>query len=417
MTFQSKGINLIGYFHGSFGLSESARLIVESLKKSSIPFSLISADLLAQHHSQEAYKGSLNNDFIYPVNLFCVDPRHIFTLMAQYGWDSFKDRHNIALCFWETNVVPKTHLKPWSYLDEIWAPTRYVQEHLSIASSVPVYHISQPVQLSYLPTALQSIEKKNFGLEDKFTFLFSFCFYSVLGRKNPMAILESFKKAFPSRADVQLVIKSQNGSQYPSKFRSLLDSIKNDPRITWIDESISSQRRYDLMSACDCYISLHRSEGFGLTMAEAMLMGKPVIATGYSGNLDFMTEENSFLCNYRLQHIGSGHPPYSRKGIWADVDTDQAAHWMNYVFSNQEEAKATAQKGKETVLKSLSSEVVGGQIAHRLQSILQVRNGKPIPFPYKKAKLMKSVHEYIPFLRPTVKAAKKMVKKIVRNFK
>src|SRR5262249_35147972 len=150
-----------------------------------------SVDSMAEHHHQENFGEVFEDALVHPVNLFCIDPRHIFPFIGKRGWNAFKHRYNIALCFWETNIVPRTHTQPWSYLDEIWAPTRYVQEHLSIANAIPVYHVSQPVQLPYTPKNSLEIEKQSFGLANKFTFLFCFCFYSVLGRKNPQAIIEA----------------------------------------------------------------------------------------------------------------------------------------------------------------------------------------------------------------------------------
>lgn len=407
------GINLIGYFQGSFGLGEAGRLLAESLEKGSIPFTLVSADFLAQHHHQEKFSGNLSNKFVYPINLFCIDPRHIFPFVARHGWECFQKNYNISMCFWETNILPNSHRQPWSFLDEIWAPTRYVQEHLSITTPVPVYRIAHPMQLSYTP---QKSDKQSFGLENKFTFLFCFCFYSVLGRKNPFAIIEAFRRAFPKRQDVQLVIKSQNGDRYPEKLKTILNSIHNDSRIIWMDQSLTSQRRYDLMQACDCYISLHRSEGLGLTMAEAMLMGKPVIATGYSGNLDFMTQENSFLCPYRLVKIGSGHPPYAAEGIWADVDVDQAAFWMNYVVANPEQTKTIAEKGRNFLLDYFSCNVVGSQIANRIQNISFNPKPKFKPWLFKRAKIAQAAIDHIPFLHLGIKSAKKTIKQLMRKF-
>jgi len=384
-----KGINIIGYFQGSFGLGESARLIADSLQNNLIPFSLISADLLMEERPHENFRGSLEKHFVYPINLFCLDPRHLFPFIRRYGWDAVRNRHNIGMCFWETNVLPNTHRKMWGHLDEIWTATRYVQEHLSIATSVPVYHVSQPVRLAYTAGNLGEGEKSSFGLPNKFTFLFCFCFHSVIGRKNPLAIIKAFRQAFPDRQDVQVVIKSQNGHFYPESLNSIMESIKDDPRIIWIDQNFSSQRRFDLMNACDCYISLHRSEGFGLTMAEAMLLNKPVIATAYSGNLDFMTEENSFLCSYTLVRIGNdGRGIYPPEGIWADVDIDQAAYWMNYVVTHPSEAKAKALQGKEYILKHHSCTSIGKKIAGRIAKINLPPKPKPIPWVYSKNKII-----------------------------
>jgi glycosyltransferase involved in cell wall biosynthesis len=196
-------------------------------------------------------------------------------------------------------------------------------------------------------------------------FLFSFDFCSIFQRKNPMAVIEAFKHAFVDRNDVQLVIKSHNGHHFRHVLEKSLAEIKGDRRITWMDMSMDQQRRYDLMNACDCYVSLHRSEGFGLTMAEAMLLEKPVIATGYSGNLDFMTQDNSFLCGYALIHVGQGYYPYPPEGVWAGVDVSQAAEWMVHVVDNREEARGIAAKGHADVARNHSFSAVGKAIEAR----------------------------------------------------
>lgn len=145
------------------------------------------------------------------------------------------------------------------------------------------------------------------------------------------------------------------------------------------------------MNANDCYISLHRSEGFGLTIAEAE---KPVIATGFSGNLDFMNEENSFLCPHTLRAIGRG-AFYPKKGIWADADLDHAAYLMKYVFLNPDEANIKAKKGKEFILKHHSCEVAGFHMASRLDKISPLKKARPIPWRYGPSKLWHRVKDKI----------------------
>jgi glycosyltransferase involved in cell wall biosynthesis len=381
--YLSKGINLIGHFGKCLGLAQSARLIISSLQKQSIPFSLISEDSWASAHPTEHFPYPITNEFIYPVNLFCLDPNHNAKFVEKIDWNCVKDRYNIALYFWETNRLPKKAKGWWYYLDEIWTPTHYVHEHISIASPIPIYRIPLPVEL---PRVSENMSKENFNLKNRFTFLFYFSFFSILNRKNPLAIVQAFKKAFPNRQDVQLVIKSQNGHHFPDQLKGLLKEIDQDSRIVWLDQTMDAQACFDLMNVCDCYISLHRSEGFGLTMAEAMLLEKPVIATGYSGNLDFMNEENSFLCLHQLVPIGKGnfYPP---KGVWADVDIDHAAFLMNHVFYHPAEAHSKGQKGKEYILKHHSCEVVGQHISWRLNKIPSIIPSKPQPWKHKKKQL------------------------------
>jgi glycosyltransferase involved in cell wall biosynthesis len=290
----------------------------------------------------------------------------VVPFINKVGLNFLKDRYNIVLFFWETNVIPPDRLKLFAYFNEVWVTTRYNQECLSPLLSIPVTLIPHPLQLNYTPS---KPDKASFGLKDKFTFLFCFDFFSVFQRKNPIAIINAFQSAFGQKDDVQLVIKSHNGQHHPRSLNPALQQIKGDSRITWIDESMDQQRRYDLINACDCYVSLHRSEGFGLTMAEAMLLEKPVIATGYSGNLDFMTPKNSFLCGYKLIPVGPNHHPYPSDGVWADVNVDEAASFMKYVVNHAADAKKIALQGKQDILCNHSFASVGISMTQRLQKI------------------------------------------------
>ena len=363
------GVNVIGYFQSALGNGETGRLVVSSLEKHSIPHSLISADFLAPNRAKEENDLVFEKKGKYAINLFCIDIVYLLPFLRKFGVDFIKDRYNILLFFWETNILPDDRRKLFDYFDEVWVTTRYNQECLSSLISIPVTHIPHPLQLNYIQNAPT---KSSFGLDDKFTFLFCFDFFSNCQRKNPLAVIRAFQKAFPEKNDVQLVLKSQNGHFNKHVLQPLMEEAKGDSRIIWIDESMDQKRRYDLMNACDCYVSLHRSEGFGLTMAEAMLLEKPVIATGYSGNLDFMNPDNSFLCGYKLVSVGLNNYPYPPKGVWADVNIDEAVFWMDFVFNHPEEAKAKAAQGKKDILRNHSFDAVGGFMGDRLRKIVSV---------------------------------------------
>jgi glycosyltransferase involved in cell wall biosynthesis len=170
------------------------------------------------------------------------------------------------------------------------------------------------------------------------------------------------------------------------------------------------------MNASDCYVSLHRSEGFGLTMAEAMLLDKPVIATDYSGNLEFMTKDNSYLCPYKLVSVGSGNHPYT-EGIWADPDIDQAALLMRQVFFNQEMAQNIAAKGKSFVEKNLSFEAAGADIAERLKKIPPEKKGKSAPGLYHINRAQNYLWRTFPFLKNVTRVVKSKAKNIRNRFR
>jgi len=186
-----KGINVIGYFQGRLGLGETARLIVSSLEKQSIPFALVSADFVAPHHSKMASPYVCDDECKYPINLFCLGQEDIPFFIQSKGQKYAKGRYNICLFFWETNVIPKDILKKISHFDEIWVMSHYIQESLSAATSVPVYHIPFPIR--YEQHGL--FDKASYGLRDKYTFLFCFDFYGIFQRKNPLAIVRAFQKA------------------------------------------------------------------------------------------------------------------------------------------------------------------------------------------------------------------------------
>ncbi len=139
-----------------------------------------------------------------------------------------------------------------------------------------------------------------------------FDFHSVIERKNPIGVIEAFRKAFAPESGASLVIKCINRETQPDEYDRLRFAARGHPDVHIIDRYVSAQEKDAMLAASDCYVSLHRSEGFGLTPAEAMYLGKPVIATGYSGNLDYMTPENSYLVDYELRRIGEGNFPYPR---------------------------------------------------------------------------------------------------------
>ena len=201
-------------------------------------------------------------------------------------------------------------------------------------------------------------------------FLFSFDFHSVAARKNPLGLVEAFARAFPTADDgPSLVIKTINAEHHQHEAERLRLAAAGDPRIELLERYVPAAEKAQLLAACDCYVSLHRSEGFGFGMAEAMLLERPVIATGYSGNLDFMTEANSYLVRHALRPIGPGAEPYDAEGEWADPDLDHAAELMRHVVRHPEEAKARGERGARDVARTNSIEAAGAAMATRLRHV------------------------------------------------
>ena len=194
------------------------------------------------------------------------------------GEDFFEERPAIGVWAWETDQVPDRWKSSFELLDEIWVYTDYVADNLARAASIPVRRVPPPV-LRPEPGDVQL----DLGLPDGFRFLFMFDFFSTIQRKNPVGLVEAFRLAFEPGEGPQLVIKTINGVHRPHALEQLLWAARGRPDIHVIDRSLGARERDALVTGCDCYVSLHRSEGFGLTLAECMALGKPVIATAFSG--------------------------------------------------------------------------------------------------------------------------------------
>ena len=207
--------------------------------------------------------------------------------------------------------------------------------------------------------------------EDGFLFLFSFDFKSFAERKNPWAVIEAFQSAFMQHSSpVGLVVKCFQGSQFPEKLGMLLELAAADPRIIIIDKLLSREDVTGLQSVCDAYVSLHRSEGLGLGMAECMALGKPVIATAYSGNLEFMTPENSCLVDYTMIPVKPGeYIDYEPCWLWADADIGHAAATMRRVVEDVAYRTQIGRSAKLHMAKHFNHQVVAQAIQRRLAEL------------------------------------------------
>jgi glycosyltransferase involved in cell wall biosynthesis len=213
-------------------------------------------------------------------------------------------------------------------------------------------------------------DRAGFGLdEEDFLFLFNFDFHSVVERKNPEGLISAFRKAFSEgRTRARLVLKSINSHRHPER-AAALKQLASGLNIVWVDEHLDGARMKTLFATTDCYISLHRSEGLGLGMARAMSYGKPVIATGYSGNLDFTTPENSLLVSFALTELPQDYGVYEKGNFWAEPDTDHAAALMRQVFENPEEARQMGLRGQADLARTMDPQSVLERITQRLGEI------------------------------------------------
>jgi GT2 family glycosyltransferase/glycosyltransferase involved in cell wall biosynthesis len=363
---QITGVNVSGYFASEKGVGEAVRADIRALAAAGIPYVLNNVTD-PRSLNQETDLTGFSAENPHPINLIHVSADTIPEFVRRMGAEYFADRYNIGFWAWELSQFPR-HWRPrFNYFDEIWVPSRFAQASVSRDAPVPVWTV--PHCVGQVPVAPQKT-RADFGLPaGSFLFLFAFDFDSRIERKNPMGLIVAFKKAFTPDDEAILVLKCSHAEASGLALDTLQDAARG-ARVQIINRVLSRGDMNDLMGLADCYISLHRCEGFGLTMAEAMALGKPVVATQYSGNLDFMTPENSFLVPYELVEIQKDIGYYSKGCIWADPELDRAARLMRYVFENRDVAAAVGRRAREDVLSKLHPRVVGGIIKDRLLQIV-----------------------------------------------
>ncbi len=330
------GFNVIAHLGASSGLGNTARLFIEVLQRNGIAVAGLDVDYTPQqeHGLLPGNIEMVTNSSALPYanNLIIVSVLALPNLWRKLPGLLDARFRNAALIFWELPVMPKAWKPSLSALDAILVCSPYVRHAVEIAvPHVPTLLVEHPLAE---PTHLNANVFAELGLEKAaFTCCASFDLRSDMARKNPQATISAFQAAFPDEQDVRLVIKTNarpTGEMRAQETETLIRRIENDKRIKLVTSTLPYADVLALYASCDAYISLHRSEGLGLGPMEAMLLGKPVIATGYSGNMGYMTPQNSIPVSYSL--IEPDHCGWQfRRGFagpgaaWAEADIQQAA--------------------------------------------------------------------------------------------
>jgi SAM-dependent methyltransferase/glycosyltransferase involved in cell wall biosynthesis len=359
-----RGVNVVGYFETDLGMGEAARQIVCALDMAGLPAVPLLAPTVPPDLDRDSFGHYELGSAHYPINLICTNPEDLPELARLAGESFFDGRYSIGLWSWDVSSPPADGWdEQFALLDEIWAPSHHVARAVSAVSPVPVVRIPLPISMPR-PAALPRVALEL--PQDRFVFLFSFDYRGGFERKNPLAVVEAFRTAFDSDSGAALLIKSINAHSDPANRARLREAVGDRPDVRLIEHHLSSAAKGALLAASDCYVSLHRAEGFGLTIAEAMCLGKPVIATGYSGNLDFMTPWNSYPVDWEPVPIGPDASPYPSSGEWAQPKADHAAALMRQVFERRSEALEHGRRAAADIARGHAPHVVGPQMMGRL---------------------------------------------------
>ena len=368
------GITIVGYPFQPTGMAEHARSTFRAFQAVGV-----TPRLLDVADANRDFDADLERDFAphlvstlgEGVNLFGVNGDEAERVIDKVGQAAFSRGYNIAYPAWELARYPEAWAKVLNRFDEIWAPSAFVRQALQDAVSKPVHRMPLPVDLR-----LSSfLGRRYFGIpEEAFVAVFFFDFASFADRKNPDAVLEAFERLAARRpdADLHCVIKSRGGREAQAAQAALEDRLAAlGPRAQAIYGDLSDNEIKNLVRVADVFVSLHRSEGFGRGMAEAMAMGRPAIATGYSGNLDFMSPGTGLLVDYELIPVEPGAYPHGEGQVWADASPEHASRLMEQLLDHPAEARALGARAKAFMAEHYSTEALGRRYLARLEAIGQ----------------------------------------------
>jgi glycosyltransferase involved in cell wall biosynthesis len=359
-------VEVIGLFRAELGVGEAARRSASALRSAGVVHRITGWHRAsASRESAVAPESSLDLRGISDIAIVNVNADAFSWISNDLGLTHLHGRYRIGAWFWELSIFPKALQPAFDLVDEVWAATRFMRDAISESSPVPVVHMPVPL----VAPKVADVSHTELGLDERYTFLFVFDLLSVIDRKNPIGLIDAYTKAFAPGDGARLVIKTINGNQRVPDREQILIAAEGRSDITVLDGYLDAGHLGALLNAADCYVSLHRSEGLGLTMAESMALGKPVIATGYSGNVDFMSPETAYLVDHNLVPVGRGNDPYDPGALWADPDLGQAAAYMREVFDNPVEAAATGARARADLERRFSPQACGRRMAQRIEQI------------------------------------------------
>ena len=366
------GVNLIGHARGRSGISEDLRMAARSLETAGIPhvvYDLGGAENLPAEDDSVAHL--IRNDLPYAINLFCVTAMDTVAAVASSAGYFREGRYTIGFWPWELPEWPALWGHAYDFVDEVWASSRFTFDAHRSSATKPVRHMPMAISIDNSAGSTRS----DLGVaDDAFVFSFAFDGLSSFSRKNPQACLAAFRSAFPLGSErVALILKGLRVEGHPA-WQALREGARADPRIVLIGDSLPRGALLDLHRMTDCFVSLHRAEGFGRNIAECMCLGKPVIVTAYSGNMDFTVPNAAALVPARRQQLAVGEYPFGEGQYWADPDVEAAAGLMRRMVTDSPWRMALATRGRKKVDDSFGAKVVGSAYGRALREIWDLKD-------------------------------------------
>lgn len=359
----ASGINLVGYLAAESGVGEAARLFAKAAHASAIPYSIVDVGYQNENLQRDKSAFAVAASEQFDIDIVYVNADQTPRTLDYLKSINHKSRYSIGFWHWEQPKLPNIYLSAFDGLTEVWTPSAFVQDAVAKISPIPVYKVPHAIDFSLTP----GTSRRDFGLPNSgFLVLVMYDFHSYQYRKNPEAAVAAFRISAANKSNVWLVIKTINADKHPEDYARLRASVTDMQNVIFLDKFLTRQEVYDLESCCDTLISLHRAEGFGLALAEMMFLGKPVIATGWSANMEFMTPMNSLPVHYALKQLEKTMGVYEAGQNWAEADVGHAAECLTLLINNPDKFSAIGKRAEKSIREQLSPEVIGLQYRARL---------------------------------------------------
>ena len=360
-------INLVGFARGDLGLGEDLRLASKSLDIVGSAHSIFNIDYPAPHRNKNnEVADKISDNLPGKISIFQLPPTELYKLVYSHSVEVFNRTYNIAYSPWELDSWPADYSFCFDFVDEVWGISKYTTDCYEKSLKKSVYHM--PLSLDF-PNVSDVDVKLKYGIpENKFTYLIMFDLNSSIHRKNPLAAYEAFRQAFDGSDAAILVVKTF-GEPVTEYDKKIFSHLKQDSRVYFIQDTLSKSEVNKLIQQSDCYISLHRAEGFGRIMAEAMLLNTSVVATAYSGNMDFMDEGNSYLVDYNLIKVKKNEYHFVFDNLWADPIVESAKQQIIKVFQNHDDVQKKKSLAFENITNNFSNSSLGKKMTDRLNQI------------------------------------------------
>lgn len=378
--FNKIEITYAGYLSASSGVGDASRYNIKALQDSGVIVNcvdLTNTTLLDKVNKldEDTQLSEAFNNKISGINIIHVNADSL-PLIKKFRRDLFSN-YVIGYWAWELEQFPSYWFDRDKLVDEIWVPSTFVKNSIN--------SLFKNKTISVIPHTI-NIETKNFVSRDvlydtlkipnRFTFLVSFDACSCVERKNPEGAIESFLASFRNSDEAQLIVKISNHKKCDAdKINELRLKYIDNKNVLFFTTMLSANEYMSLINAADAYVSLHRSEGFGLNIAQAMFLCKPVVVTSYGGNMEFCNLDNSYLVPYTTTKISESWNDYRKGYVWAEPDIKYAANLMHHIYTVRDDAKLKGLNGSYYIKEHLNNDSIAQRMLSRFYSINRLFNG------------------------------------------